>query len=108
MAISKKGTRNIVVNDVEYIWKITKKPSYTQELGWSNLQVAIQKKENGLCTLIVDSGHIHSESIGLKEHYSKDRKFKPVTPKLVQDFINQALKNGWNPSKKGSPFNYST
>lgn len=102
MAMPKKGSRNIVVDGAACRWRIRGRPSYSQEMGWSNLSVAIEPAtEDGtdVTRLVVDTSapRPDADAVGTDEIVS-------VTPAVVEAYIRLALKQGWNPVAKGKPF----
>ena len=97
MAIPKKGTRNIVVQDETYRWLIRRKVTYTQSAyGTGFLHVAIDHNENPGTTLLIITDRQHPKDCVTK-------KVIPVTPGDVASWIIQAKTLGWKPMQKGSP-----
>ncbi|GAB1545419.1 hypothetical protein NUACC21_80950 [Scytonema sp. NUACC21] len=100
MAISKKGSRLIVVNGDRYRWRIRKKPTYSQGNVWNTLTVAVEKAENPGATLIIEMPQAHPCNwMGEKP--------VPVLPSNVENCIKRALELGWKPSEPGSTFELS-
>jgi hypothetical protein len=97
MAITKKGSRRIVVEDISYHWSVRSRPTYSQGLADSTLTFAIQLEDIGKTTLVVctsayrPDNWFHRQSI-------------VVTPSIVRQCILEALEKGWTPQKNGSPF----
>ncbi|MGH1384091.1 hypothetical protein [Kordia sp.] len=98
MAIPKKGTRKITVNESDYRWLIRKKVTYTQSVyGDGKLSVAIELAENPGTTLHIYTDRNHPHDIYTKE-------VTPIVPSDISNWINKALLLGWKPSEKGKPF----
>ena len=98
MAIPKKGTRKIVVNELNFRWLIRRKATYTQsDYGTGKLHVAIELEENPGTSLFICTDRKHPKDIGTEV-------LNPVKPSDISNWIKQALDLGWNPSKNGNPF----
>ena len=94
MAILKKGSRKITVDNTDYRWTIRRKPTYSQANGWSSLTVAIELYSEPKSKLVVTFPFSRPDN-WIEPHGSA------VTPKMVADSIRQAKKHGWRPSVKG-------
>jgi hypothetical protein len=98
MAIPKKGSRKIVVNDIPYRWYIRRKPSYGQELqGEESMTVAIQQDIDTSTTIL----HVQLYR-GRPDAWFSDT--TPITPKNVEQYIRTALEKGWQADVAGKPF----
>jgi hypothetical protein len=89
VAISNKHSRRIVVDGVQYRWRVPPAVVYDRYI------VANVWRE---CA----SGQ-HLRLIGgypFSEYYPTE----PMTPKLVAEGIRRALAAGWNPDEPGQPF----
>ena len=100
MALASKGSRNLVIDDVAYRWSVRHKPTYCQEMGWSNLSFAVEAASAGLCTLHVTTQDTRADSVT----DLSDSADMTVTPALVARCIRQALEQGWQPQQRGSAF----
>jgi len=90
MAIPRKGSRRIVVDNIEYLWYIRRKPTYDQSLD-GGLTFAVEMiSEEKTATLVVNSPTHRPDS------YLGD---SPVfiSPKDVEKAIQTALSVGWQP-----------
>lgn len=97
MAIPKKGSRKIVVDGIEYRWRIRWKPSYGQGIGESNLTAVVELYENPQSTLVITFPWLRLDAlVGVAE--------ETVMPKMIKNCIKNALAQGWNPNKKGKTF----
>lgn len=122
MAISKKGSRNIDINGVVYLYKVSKvktksawrnhqpKDKLSKEfLKYANyyglgqvkditINIVIQLKNNP-----VSNYYIKIHSI-LVDGFMGAEQTLQIKPKLISALIMKGLEEGWNPSEKG---NYS-
>jgi hypothetical protein len=89
MSIAKKGARKITVGGTTYLWRIRQKPTYDQDMGWTNMAVAIQRGTENGSTLIVVTPFLRS-TLSKSMHGS-------VTPADVESYIRTALARGWDP-----------
>jgi len=99
MALNRKGSRLITVDGIEYRWRIRRKPSYTQALGWTPMTYAVEAANGSQSgtTLIVTSSQAHASNwVG--------HEAEPIRPAHVAASIREALEQGWNPTRTGSPF----
>jgi hypothetical protein len=99
MAIVKKGSRRIVVDDVEYRWRVRQKPPYdTGEHHGLNCSVERVGEKPG-AILVVHFPEARLDTwIGSKS--------SPIVPSHVASAIRGALQAGWQPLQPGTPFNY--
>ena len=90
MAMPKKGSRSIVINEVSYRWRTNK--------SGLNLLVSVEAvADGGANTLSVDT------SVPLPNGCPCCSGVL-MTPAAVEAYIRQALAEGWNPTTKGKPF----
>ena len=100
MAISKKGSRSIVVNEINYHWLIRRKATYSQEIfGTPQLNVAIACTDQNGSTLVIHTDRPHSKNI---ETEASD--IIPITPKDIATWITSAIELGWEPRVPGPQF----
>ncbi len=117
MAISKKGARKIIVNDVEYLYKVSKikKKSdwraqenelndtfmkYASYYGLGEVRditinVVIQLMEKPVSDMYIKFNTI------ILSGFMGPEQITQITPKMIVGLINYGLKNGWKPSEKG-------
>jgi hypothetical protein len=117
MAISKKGSRKIIVNEITYLYKISKikKKSdwrvqkneldeefmkYAHYYGLGKVKditinIVIQSMNNPVATLFIKCHTI------LVDGFMGAEQITQITPKLIVRLINKGLENSWNPSIKG-------
>lgn len=87
MAISKKGLRTIIIDDVKYYWKFKN-------------EIFIFHSEFKNSTLSIDFGYYDIWLyVNDKENTPPDFEPKIVTPKFISESIKFALANGWNMNK---------
>ena len=116
MAISKKGSRSIVVDGTEYLYKVSK---VKKKAGWreqSNelndvfmkyasyyglgkvkditINIIIQLKEKPVSSCFIK---IHSV---LVDGFMGAEQITTIKPGFVAELINEAIKDGWIPSRK--------
>jgi hypothetical protein len=97
MAIMKKGSRLIVVDDVTYRWRVRSKPTYCQGLGWSPLTYAVELATNPGTTLVIKTDRPHLSNW-------LDLPSTPILPAEVAASIRTARSRGWAPEDTGAPF----
>ena len=98
MALTRKGTRPIAVDGVNYRWYVRRKPSYGQALALSNLTVAVAlDAPSGGSVLLVDVGRPRPDNwMGTAE--------AAVCPADVARYVRAARAAGWEPSAPGRAF----
>ncbi|MGW1544196.1 hypothetical protein ACWCPM_28830 [Streptomyces sp. NPDC002309] len=97
MALGRKGSRRIVVGGTTYRWRLRRRPTYSQAIGWSPCTYAVEHAEHPGTTLVVTTDQPHTGNwLGLPG--------SPVPPSDVADAIDAALRQGWVPTRTGSPF----
>ncbi|MGW2543713.1 hypothetical protein ACWC5I_23260 [Kitasatospora sp. NPDC001574] len=95
VALAKKGSRRIVVDGVEYRWRVSRKPCCDYDgitLGYM--------VEDAACpgtTLVVETGR----PAVLEPNMLPS---EVVLPREVAAGIRAARSNGWTPGSNGSPF----
>ncbi|MFF3653941.1 hypothetical protein [Streptomyces olivochromogenes] len=97
MALSRKGTRRIVVDGKAYRWRLRRRPTYFQALSWTPCTFAVELADAPGTTLVVTTNQPHASNwFG--------REAKPVLPSDVARAIELALQQGWAPTAAGVPF----
>lgn len=97
MAIPKKGTRIITVEQERYRWLIRRKATYTQSVyGTGRIHIAIEHAEPPGTALFIYTDREHSKDCNTKP-------VMPVTPTDISNWVKQALQLNWKPELKGSP-----
>lgn len=95
MSLPKKGSRTIEMEGSTYLWRIRKKPTYSQKLGTPML-VAIQRIEPLALSVLVVNCAVSRPNNVLSPHQTG------ITPAMVRDMIDEALKAGWRPEASTS------
>jgi hypothetical protein len=95
MSIPKKGSRQVVVDEVEFRWRVRSRPTYDQALAASPLILAVEQTERRGSVLIVDLPQPHPSNWMQKPAPG-------VTPVVVAGYIRQALTAGWQPAVRGA------
>jgi hypothetical protein len=83
MTIAKKGSRTILVNDVQYRW----------------VPAPLRGCEPPMMSFLCHTDKEPSDSLLNVQMWEKH--CSVVTPGVVETFIIEALKTGWDPSAKG-------
>jgi hypothetical protein len=101
MALPKKGLRKITVGNFRYAW------SATGNDGWISLSVAPLDNHGQLVTASFD---YHSAVTGISESpdgskITHTKQQLILTPHIVRQVIEYALKEGWHPTKPGLQLN---
>ena len=104
MALTGKGSRSLIVDGIAYRWSVRRKPTYCQEMGWSNLSFAVEAASGGLCTLHVITEAPRADSVAASTDELPGSPSMAVTPALVAHSIRLALQQGWQPQQRGSAF----
>lgn len=103
MAIPKKGTRLIVVDDQNYRWMIRRKATYHQtDYGSGKLHIAVEKvmpddRKGSVLLIISDRPHP-------KDWLAKV--VRPITPVDVATWIKAAIADGWQTDQSGALYQY--
>jgi len=97
MALARKGSRRITVDDVTYRWRLRRRPTYVQAMCWSPCTYAVEQADCRGAVLVVTTNRVHlSNWLG--------KQSTPVLPGEVADAIRIALSQGWSPTAAGRPF----
>ncbi|MGW6292513.1 hypothetical protein [Streptomyces sp. NPDC055058] len=97
MALARKSSRRITVDEVTYRWRIRGRPTYDQGMCWWPLTYAVEHAETPGTTLVVTTNQPHpSNWVGMPAN--------PVLPAEVADTIRVARAQGWRPEAPGFPF----
>ncbi|QLE70533.1 hypothetical protein FGW37_01960 [Streptomyces rectiverticillatus] len=97
MALPRKGSRRIVVDGVAYRWRVRRRVTYGQGMGWSLLAYAVEHAESPGTTLVVRTGRPHPGNW-------IRRPAPPVLPAHVSAAVRAARARGWTPEAPGPPF----
>lgn len=117
MAISKKGSRIIKLNDEVYLYKISKIKKKSDwrisenELNENFIKIAnyyglgqvkditinivVQLKENPSSSFFIKINTI------LVDGFMGPEQITQIKPQLIKQLINKGLSDGWNPNEKG-------
>ncbi|MFC8999687.1 hypothetical protein ACFT7U_28750 [Streptomyces rochei] len=96
MAIGRKGSRCIVVDGTTYRWRLRRRPTYSQGLCWLPSTYAVEHAETPGTTLVVTTNQPHASNwVG--------KSGAPVLPADVAVAVASALRQGWSPTRPGSP-----
>lgn len=98
MALPKRGARRIVVDGVPYRWRVSKDlvPDQTP------LRTAIELvNQPGTSLVVMANDRPHPQDV---RTFQDTRNVVPITALDVSRWIAAALRLGWMPASKGSPF----
>lgn len=95
MSIPRKGSRRIIVNGNEFIWKIKKYPSHNERHNVEYL-TPVQHAEGGQILLI---------SLGYCRSGYQGAKMFSITPSILERCIKYAITEGWQFREKLPPLN---
>lgn len=94
MALARKDSRRIVVDDVVFRWTVRRRPTYSQGVADSPLSFAVELADRPAGRLLVSLPDARPDNwlnapSGL------------VTPALVARCIADARDQGWDPARRG-------
>jgi hypothetical protein len=99
MAVRKKGSRRIVVDDVAYLWRFPRKPTHSQEDGWPGVFVTANRSDCVRASLLLAfPRRFHLNGPVVQEPP------RPVLPSDVAAGIRAALAAGWVADQPGKQF----
>jgi hypothetical protein len=118
MAISKKGSRKIIVDNIEYLYKISKvkqKSEWREQedelddifMRYANyyglgkvknisINIVIQLKEHPISSFFIKFNTI------LVDGFMGAEQITQIKPKFISQLIHKGLNDGWKPNKKGN------
>ncbi|MEU4114891.1 hypothetical protein AB0F71_10400 [Kitasatospora sp. NPDC028055] len=96
MALVKKGSRRIVVDGVEYRWRMSRK-HWCCDIDASTLGYVVEDAARPGTTLVVETGRPEQPEPQLMPA-------EVVLPAEVAAGIRAARSQGWTPTAAGSPF----
>ena len=99
MAISKRGSRRIVVDGIAYRWKVPL-PDESQEEGWPGMAAAVSRIESNGSQLWLKFSDRYSMGGPCAEQG------KPILPSEIALGIRAALASGWQADRPGKQFDF--
>ncbi|MCP5500484.1 MAG: hypothetical protein H7A25_11310 [Leptospiraceae bacterium] len=88
MSIPKKGSRKIIVNNIEFRWRVRHKPTYLQGAFGHIATAAIELFEHPVSVLLVKFPFARCDNwLGISS--------LAITPALLERVINKAIEEGW-------------
>jgi hypothetical protein len=94
MSLPAKGSRHLVVDGVEYRWRIRRRPTADQRTGRTPLLLAIARADGSGASLVVRLCQSHpSNTVRLRS--------EAVTPGGVAAWIRTGIRQGWHPDRPG-------
>jgi len=97
MALARKGSRRIVVDDRVYRWQLRTRPTYVRGLCWAPCAFAVEAYDRPGRKLIVTTNRPHPSNWMGKPS-------TPVLPREIARAVRLAVGQGWDPSSRGAPF----
>ncbi len=98
MAIRKRGSKRITVEGILYLWQVRKRKTSQQGIGTGKITLVIAALNKPSTTLLIDLERAY-------DNYWLDFKLtQPVLPNEVEQWIRQAIAQGWQPLEAGKPF----
>ena len=97
MALPRKGSRTVVIDGVNYRWRVRHRPSFTQGIAENNLLLAVETAEEPGSKLVIVLPQAHPNNWMGGEAAA-------VLPSDVEHYIRAALKAGWKPKSPGGTF----
>lgn len=88
MALSKKKSRPITVDDIDYRW------IFFENSGWNDLTIQAASGKGGKLAIQINWEKKHSDPLP----------YMSITPSFVEQSIKYAHANGWQPEVNGKPF----
>ncbi|MFC4115500.1 hypothetical protein [Nonomuraea zeae] len=97
VAMPKKGSRLITVDDTVYRWRVSRRPTYSRDKGWTPLTFAVERAEQPGSVLVV------SLPCARPDNWDGKRTIV-IRPVLAGRCIRRAVEQGWDSRKPGSTF----
>ncbi|MBE9013108.1 hypothetical protein IQ250_23185 [Pseudanabaenaceae cyanobacterium LEGE 13415] len=107
MAIPKKGTRKILIEEEPFIWLVRRQGTNCQlDYPEGCLHVAVEHSQEPGSTLVIITDRLHPKGYSLVQswHLERSDTVTPVTPSDIASWVQQALQMGWQPKQSGQPF----
>lgn len=93
----KKGARLITVDGTVFRWRVSHRPTYSQDKSWTPLTFAVERAKEPGGVLVV------SLPCARPDNWSGERTIA-VRPVLVGECIRRAVEQGWNAGQPGPGF----
>ena len=100
MGVTQKGSRSIVVDGVNYRWRVRHKPTYMQEVFACPMTFAVVADGKLSTTLRVVVNASRSEACQIVA----TARTLSITPAIVAEAIRMALQQGWQAQQTGPSF----
>lgn len=99
MATRKTGSRRLVIDGRAFRWRIRRRATYFQmDYGDGTLHVAVNLEKDSGALLVLYTDRPHPKDCIPKPIF-------PVRPSDVAEWVRQAIRLGWDPSKPGPQLN---
>ncbi|ROO88196.1 hypothetical protein EDD29_5858 [Actinocorallia herbida] len=94
MAMAKKGSRLIEVGGTGFRWKVRRRPTYCQAMGWTPLTFVVERAEEPRSRLVVTLPRAHPGNW-------LEPPTAAVTPSMVIAAVAEGIERGWRPCEGG-------
>ena len=98
MAVRKKGSRRIVVDDVAYLWRFPRRPTRYQEDGFPEVIVTVSRENCRQAVLVLFFPNRYHPNGPI------DAPVRPVLPSDVAKGIRDARAAGWKDDEPSPQF----
>src|SRR4051812_39293680 len=99
MAVRKKGSRRIVVDGVQYLWRFPRRMTQNEEDGWPGVMVTVNRVDcRGASLMLAFPQRFHLNGPVVQSPP------RPVLPSDVAAGIRAALAAGWVADQPGKQF----
>lgn len=94
MTLPAKGSRHLVLDGVQYRWRIRRRPTADQRTGRTPLLLALARADGTGASLLVQLCQAHPSN-------TAHLRSEAVTPGVVAAWIRAAIRQGWRPDQPG-------
>jgi hypothetical protein len=103
MAIPRKGSKKIQVNDLTFRWKVSEQEPVILDKLWTTANLSISPETRSGSTLTVELRKPIQVMFELEKSIPISSISMQITPKIVAACIQYALQIGWQPMVSGKP-----
>jgi hypothetical protein len=103
MAIPRKGSKKIEVNDMTFRWKVSEGDPVILDKLWMTANLSISPEIRFGSTLTLEIRKPGQVIFELEKSIQISRSTIQITPKIVAACIQYALQIGWQPMVSGKP-----
>jgi hypothetical protein len=103
MAIPRKGSKKIQVNNLTFRWKVSDQEPVILDKLWMTTNLSISPEIRSGSTLTVELRKPIQVMVDLEKSMQASSISMQITPKIVAACIQYALQIGWQPMTAGHP-----